>query len=214
MPETTTVTILFTDVVGSVELRTSRGDESAHKIMLAHFDLVRPYIERHSGQEVKTMGDSFMVSFESARSAIDCAVAVQRALTERNRANPDDQIHIRMGINTGEVIQEEGDLFGSTVDAAARVMSKAAGGQIFVPEAVRRAIGESEDVSIIDRGLFWLKGFPERWRLYEVLWGGQQAATAPRRANPLRGKRERACRAEKASRSGVRRPRRAGDDSG
>ena len=62
-----TVTILFTDIVGSTELRTGRGDASAQEILRAHFDLVRQQIERHSGQEVKTIGDSFMVAFGSAR---------------------------------------------------------------------------------------------------------------------------------------------------
>jgi class 3 adenylate cyclase/tetratricopeptide (TPR) repeat protein len=176
MTSTATVTILFTDVVGSVELRTSRGDESAHRILEAHSELVRQQIEEHSGQEVKTIGDSFMVSFESAQKGVDCAVAVQQALKEHNTAHPEEKVEVRIGLNTGKAIRQKGDLFGTTVDAASRVMSKAAGGQIFVPEAVRSAISEIKDISIVDRGLFWLKGFPDRWRLYEVLWGEQQAS--------------------------------------
>jgi len=70
MTSTATVTILFTDVVGSSQLRTSRGDESAHQIMRAHFELVRPYIERYSGREVKTMGDSFMDSGPASAGGI------------------------------------------------------------------------------------------------------------------------------------------------
>ena len=178
MTSTATVTILFTDVVGSSELRTSRGDESAHQIMETHFDLVRKQIEHHSGQEVKTMGDSFMVAFGSARSAVNCAVAVQQALAEHNHKAMEEQIHVRIGMNTGEAIEKEGDLFGSAVDAAARVMSKAAGGQILIPENTRDAIGAGEEVTLLDRGPFWLKGFPERWRLYEVLWHGDKISTA------------------------------------
>lgn len=178
MPDTTTVTVLFTDVIGSVELRTSRGDESAHRIMEAHFDLVRRQIEQCSGQEIKTIGDSFMVAFASARSAVNCAVAVQRALAEHNNANPDEQVQVRIGVNTGEAIQKEGDLFGAAVDAAARVMSKAAGGQILVSEHTRGVIGTGEDVVLLDRGPFWLKGFPERWRLYEVLWQEEKISTS------------------------------------
>jgi class 3 adenylate cyclase/tetratricopeptide (TPR) repeat protein len=178
MPDTATVTVLFTDVIGSVELRTSRGDESAHKMMEAHFELVRQQIEHHSGQEVKTLGDGFMVAFTSARSAVDCAVAVQQALTAHNLKATEEQVHVRIGLNTGEAIEKEGDLFGSTVDAAARVMSKAAGGQILIPENTRDAIGTAEDVALLDRGPFWLKGFPERWRLYEVLWHEEKISTA------------------------------------
>jgi class 3 adenylate cyclase/tetratricopeptide (TPR) repeat protein len=178
MTTTATVTILFTDVVGSSELRTSRGDESAHKMMEAHFELVRQQIEQCSGQEIKTIGDSFMVAFASARSAVNCAVAVQRALAEHNGANPDEQVQVRIGLNTGEAIEKEGDLFGAAVDAASRIMSKAAGGQVLVSEHTRGVIGTAKDVSLIDRGPFWLKGFPERWRLYEVIWHEDRISTA------------------------------------
>jgi len=65
-------------------------------------------------------------------------------------------------MNTGEAIEKDGDLFGSAVDAAARIMSKAAGGQILVSGSVRSVVGEEKSVAFMDRGPFWLKGFPER----------------------------------------------------
>ncbi len=179
MSTTSTVTVLFTDVVGSTQLRTTRGDEPAHRILQAHEELVRREIELCSGQEVKTIGDSFMVAFASARSAVDCAVAVQRAVEEHNKSNTDDQVQVRIGLNTGEAIREKGDLFGAAVDAAARIMSKAAGAQILVSGAVRSVVGEGKDITFIDRGPFWLKGFPERWRLYEVLWQEEKPSAIP-----------------------------------
>src|SRR3990172_574442 len=176
-----TVTIIFTDVVGSTALRTGRGDASAHQVLQAHFDLVRREIERHSGQEVKTIGDSFMVAFGSARRALECAIAVQRALEEHRRQHPEQAVHLRIGLNSGEVIQEQEDLFGAAVDAAARIKTKADGGQILVSETVRGLVGAAKEFEFIDRGRFRLKGFPERWRLYEVVWQEHQAAvsTAP-----------------------------------
>jgi tetratricopeptide (TPR) repeat protein len=147
-------------------------------MMEAHFELVRRQIEHHSGQEVKTMGDGFMVAFTSALRAVNCAVALQQALVEHNLSNPSEQVQVRIGLNTGEAIEKERDLFGSAVDAAARIMSKAAGGQILIPENTRDAIGAGEDVALLDRGPFWLKGFPERWRLYEVLWHEDRISTA------------------------------------
>jgi class 3 adenylate cyclase/tetratricopeptide (TPR) repeat protein len=174
-----TVTVLFTDVVGSTSMRTGRGDAAAQEIIHAHFDLVRQQIAQHSGQEVKTIGDSFMVAFASARKAVECAVAVQRALEEHNRQHPDQQIQVRIGLNTGEAIREEGDLFGSAVDAAARIMAKAEGGQILLSETVRGVLGRAKDVELVDRGRFRLKGFPERWRLYEVVWPEEAVAAAP-----------------------------------
>src|SRR3990172_5912396 len=176
MTSTTTVTVLFTDVVGSTDLRTSRGDAAALEIMHAHDDLVRQQIEQHSGQEVKTIGDSFMVAFGSARKAVDCAVAVQRALEEHNRRSPGQQVQVGIGLKTGEVVQEEDDLFGAAVDAAKRIESKAKGGQVLVSETVRAVIGSVKDLAFVDRGRFRLKGFPERWRLFEVVWQEETSA--------------------------------------
>jgi class 3 adenylate cyclase/tetratricopeptide (TPR) repeat protein len=174
-----TVTVLFTDVVGSTDLTTSRGDEAAQEILNAQRALVRQQVGEHSGHEVKGLGDGFMVAFASARKAVACAVGIQRALEEHNRSQHlDEQVLIRIGLNTGEVIQEEADLFGETVNAAARIAAKAKGGQILISEAVKVVLGRSPDAELVDRGRFRLKGFPERWRLFEVVWQ-EETATMP-----------------------------------
>ncbi|RJP20710.1 MAG: hypothetical protein C4520_11175 [Candidatus Abyssobacteria bacterium SURF_5] len=175
MTTTATVTVLFTDVVGSGELRTTRGERSAQQLLETHAELVRREIERHNGEEIKALGDGFMVAFGSARSGVECAVAIQRALGEHARQHPEQQVQVRAGLNTGEAIHEGGDLFGSAVDAAARIMSKAAGGQILISEHTRGVIGKLQDVAVVNRGPFWLKGFPDRWRLYEILWQEEKA---------------------------------------
>ena len=137
-----TVTVLFTDVVGSTDLTTRRGGEAAQAILRAQRELVRQQVKRHSGHEVKSLGDGFMVAFASARKAVACAVGIQRALEDRNRSQPlDEQVLVRVGLNTGEVIQEEADLFGETVNAAARVAGKAKGGQILVSEMAEALLG-------------------------------------------------------------------------
>lgn len=151
-------------------MRTGRGDAVAHRDIQRHADVVRQQVEAHSGRVVKTNGDEFMVAFDSARRAVDSAVAVQRALAEHNRRHPDQEVHIRIGINTGEAFVEGVDLFGAAVDAAKRVQAKAVGDQILVSEIVRGVVGASKDVEFVDRGRVRLKGFPERWRLYEVPW--------------------------------------------
>ncbi|MDP2949319.1 MAG: AAA family ATPase, partial [Chloroflexota bacterium] len=196
-----TVTILFTDVVGSTDLTTRRGDEAAQEILRAQRELVRHQIEAHAGREVKTMGDGFMVAFASARRAVACAVGIQRALqaglappegaassategaassaTEGAASSaPTEAIRVRIGLNAGEVVQEEADLFGAAVNAAARIAAKAEGDQILVSETVRALLGPAKDVQFIDRGRFRLKGFPERWRLYEVVWQEERPALA------------------------------------
>jgi hypothetical protein len=85
-----------------------------------------------------------------------------------------------MGLNTGEVVREQDDLFGETVNAAARIAAKAKGGQVLISEATKGVLGRAQDVQIVDRGRFRLKGFPERWRLFEVVWQEEPpASTAP-----------------------------------
>jgi class 3 adenylate cyclase/tetratricopeptide (TPR) repeat protein len=173
-----TVTVLFTDVEGSTDLTTRRGDEAAQEILRAQRELVRQQVEQHCGHEVKSLGDGFMVAFASARKAVACAVGIQWALEQHNRQHPDQQVQVRIGLNTGEAIQEEADLFGEAVNAAARIAAKAKGGQILVSETVRGVMGRAKDIELVDRGRFRLKGFPERWRLFEVVWQ-DETATAP-----------------------------------
>jgi class 3 adenylate cyclase len=91
--------------------------------------------------------------------------------------SPNEQVDLRIGINTGEAIPEDDDLFGSAVVAAQRITSKAQGGQILVSEVVRGVVGAATDIEFVERGRFQLKGFPRRWRLYEVPW--QAEASAP-----------------------------------
>ena len=176
MTTSTTVTVAYTDVVRSTELKTGRGDAPAHRVMQAHFGIIRGQIQQHGGREVKTLGDGFMVAFGSARSAVDWAVHVQRAIAQRKAQSSEEQLQVRIGINTGEAIPEDDDLFGSAVVAAQRITSKAQGGQILVSEIVRGVVGAPKDVEFVERGRFRLKGFPERWRLYEVPWETKTAA--------------------------------------
>jgi class 3 adenylate cyclase/tetratricopeptide (TPR) repeat protein len=165
-----TVTVLFTDVQGSTEMRNQKGDEAAGSILRAQEDLVRGQVEAHSGREVKALGDGFMVAFGSARRAVSCAIAIQTAIQQHNRAHPDQEVHLRIGLNSGEVSQHDGDLFGAAVNAAARVAAKAKGGEILVSGVVKQLAGKVANANFVDRGRFRLKGFDDRWQLFEVSW--------------------------------------------
>src|SRR5437870_10743139 len=178
-PPAGVVTVLFTDIVGSAALKTSQGDATAQELVRGHFDLLRQQVESHGGREVKTLGDGRTATVLSPRSALTSAIAMQRALADGNRTKPpEQQVQVRVGLNAGEAIREDGDLFGSTVDAAARICAKAAGGQILTSETVRGVVGATKDIQFADRGRFRLKGFPDRWRLVEVVW--QEEAPAAR----------------------------------
>ena len=166
-----TVTIVFTDVVGSTDLTTALGDTAAQEVMRAQRELVRQQIKSSGGFEVKGTGDGFMVAFQSSRRAVECAIAIQRAISDHNQRQPSGKrALVRIGMNAGEVIREDADMFGAAVNAAARVAAKAGGNQILVSETVKSLLGAAKDLQFADRGRFRLKGFPERWRLFEVIW--------------------------------------------
>lgn len=173
-----TLTILFTDLEGSTDLRVREGDTVANEVIHTHDELIRAQLELAGGVEAtRSLGDGFMGLFTSANQAIHAAVSIQKAIEEHNEAHPGIPISVRMGINSGDVTQLEGDARGTAVNAAARVAAKAHGGQILVSQIVNDLAGTLSDSRIVDRGLFWLKGFPDRWRLYEVLWRDRDAQT-------------------------------------
>jgi class 3 adenylate cyclase len=165
-----TLTFLFTDLVGSTDLRSKIGDEAADEVFLTHERLTRTKLEQSGALETKYRGDGFLVEFASARQAIDTAVAIQRAIEEHNHENPETPMKVRMGLNSGDVMQRSGESYGIAVHAASRIADKAQGGQILVSQIVRDLAGMLPKLRLADRGLFWLKGLPARWRLFEVLW--------------------------------------------
>jgi class 3 adenylate cyclase/tetratricopeptide (TPR) repeat protein len=165
-----TSTILFTDVEGSTQLRNRRGDQLADEILRAHEAMVRRQVQAWGGREAAFLGDGFILTFSSAQDGLRCARGIQRALEEHNRADPDRQVRVRIGLHHGETTERDGTVYGQAVHAAARIMSEAAGGQILASNLVRELCADEAN-AFNDRGLFWLKGFPERWRLYEVSWG-------------------------------------------
>ena len=130
-----------------------------------HERLTREALARHGGTEIKTDGDSFMASFASVTSGIECAIALQRAFAGRDG----EPLDVRMGLNAGEPIEDQGDLFGATVILAARIKDEAAAGDILVPEAVRGLLAGKGFV-FTDRGEFSPKGFEEPLRLFAVRW--------------------------------------------
>jgi class 3 adenylate cyclase/tetratricopeptide (TPR) repeat protein len=172
------LTILFSDVEGSTDLRTERGDAAAHRILRSHEDVVRRCVADHGGKEIKALGDGFMVAFVSIRKALECAVAIQQQLEERNVESPGEEVRVRIGVNFGEVTVEGDDLYGQAVNATARIAAKARGGEILVSDVVRQLAGSGPEFTFADRGRLRLKGFPERWHLHSVVYdaGGTPGA--------------------------------------
>jgi class 3 adenylate cyclase len=165
-----TFTLLFTDIEGWTRLAQLLGDQHAHKLLQEHDRILADCVARHSGRVVKYMGDSFMAVFPSATRALRCAVDIQRAFADHNRDHPETPLKVRVGLNSGESIEEGNDYFGTAVNVAARITHKARGGQILVSGVVRDLAGSVAEVAFRDAGRRQLKGIPGRQRLYEVLW--------------------------------------------
>ncbi len=161
-------TILFTDVEGSTALTQRLGDAKAREVLREHERMVREALKSHDGSEVKTMGDGFMASFSSATKALECSIAMQRAFAEHNEA-ADEPIRVRIGLNAGEPIAEDKDLFGTAVNLAARIAAKAEGGEILTSDTVRGLVAGKKFL-FADRGETAMRGFEDPVRLYELSW--------------------------------------------
>ena len=171
-------TVLFTDVEGSTALTDRLGDAKARNLLREHERIVREALKSPGGSEVKTMGDGFMASFSSATKALECAIAIQKAFDERNRslsAHPEalegraEPIKVRIGLNAGEPIAEDDDLYGTAVNLAARIAAQAKGGEILASEAVRQIVA-GKKFPFSDRGETTLRGFEDRVHVYQVSW--------------------------------------------
>ncbi len=161
-------TILFTDIVGHTAMTERLGDSKARELLREHERITRGELKSHGGSEVKTMGDGFMASFSSATEGLECAIAIQRAFAKHNES-ADEPILVRVGLNAGEPIAEDDDLFGSAVIAAARITAKAEGSEILTSDTVRGIVA-GKGFLFSDRGDVALRGFEDPMRLYEVSW--------------------------------------------
>jgi class 3 adenylate cyclase len=159
--------IMFTDIVDSTGMTARLGDARAVEMVRTHDSIVRRSLRETGGREVKHTGDGLMASFADAASATECARAVQRAIDAFNRESS-ETLRVRIGIHAGEPVEDSNDLFGSTVQRAARLCKAAAPSAIFISEEVRGAL--SSDTEVRPLGSKTLKGFPEPVPLYEVIW--------------------------------------------
>ena len=144
------------------------GDAKARAVLRNHERIVREALRAHGGAEVKAMGDGFMASFSSATRALECAIATQRAFAQHNET-AEEPMRVRIGLNAGEPIAEEEDLFGTAVNMAARIAAQAQGGEILASDVVRQLVA-GKGFLFADRGEVALRGFEDPVRLYEVRW--------------------------------------------
>ncbi len=180
-PADAVVTLLFTDLVGSTELLGELGDDEAERLRRMHFGLLRDVAAAYSGEEVKNLGDGLMVAFASAVNALSCAVGIQQAVHRYNTRKGEDRLQVRVGLNVGEPIRDEGDYFGTPVVVAKRLCDSAEGGQILASELLRALVGSRGDFRFRPLGAVALKGISEPLPTVDIEW---QAAAEHKVALP------------------------------
>jgi class 3 adenylate cyclase len=165
-----TLTLLVTDICRSTEMASRLGDQRWLGVLQTHNALVRDQIHRHHGTEVKAQGDGFLVTFTSARQAVLAAIGIQRAMAEYRRAHPEHQVEVRVGIHTGEVVEDHGDVIGQNVILAVRIADAAAPGEILVSSLTKDLTDAGGDLGYDEGREAELKGVSRAWRVHAVAW--------------------------------------------
>lgn len=162
-------TVLFTDIVESTSLTQKLGDDAAMEFLRVHDEIVRDALAGSKGREVKHTGDGIMASFVSAAAAVRCAAQIQRELARRAREQNNHPIKVRIGGAAGEPVERNNDIFGSTVQLAARLCSHAEPEQILVSSVVAElCIGKG--LTFRPLGEVSVKGFDRPVNVHAVDW--------------------------------------------
>lgn len=170
-------TILFTDIVESTALTQQMGDEAVMALLDLHDAVVRNALVGLGGREVKHTGDGIMASFSSAAAAVKCASQIQRDFARHEKNQHDHKLKVRIGAAAGEPVEQHQDLFGCTVQLAARLCAHASPEQILVSNALAElCLGKG--FSFQDVGELTLKGFDRPVRAHAVVWAGDAMAAA------------------------------------
>jgi adenylate cyclase len=157
------------DVVGYSRLMGADEEGTLASLRTLRRELIHPKFDQHKGRIVKTTGDGMLVEFASVVDAVRCAVEMQREMVVRNLGVPNDQrIEIRVGINLGDIIVEDGDIFGDGVNVAARLEALAEPGGICVSRVVRDQVRDKLDFSFDDMGEQAVKNIARPVRVFHV----------------------------------------------
>lgn len=195
-------TVLFSDIVGITSYFDRFGDVAGMRRLQTHNMLLFPVIEAHNGTVVKTIGDAIMATFERAEDAAQAAVHMQEALAAHNDnlSSEEQGIHVRIGLHSGQALVHEADVFGNTVNVAARICSLARGNEILVSSATHDGLAESARRASFHSNAE-LKGKAGTFTLFAVHWS--QEATVVTRDLVTQGSAASVASAGRARRSAV-----------
>jgi class 3 adenylate cyclase len=160
--------VMFTDIVGSIEMTVRLGDAAALELVRVHDALVRRGLVTHRGREVKHTGDGIMAAFDDVAHAVHAAADIQRHFSAYNRCAA-ESLSVRIGIHAGEPVADHNDLFGATVQLASRLCSEAEAAGIVVSGFVRD-LCDVDAAYFVALGERRLKGFSERVPVFRLEW--------------------------------------------
>ena len=163
------VVVMFTDIVGSTAMTHEKGNLAAQEVVRAHNRVVRDALGKTGGMEIKHTGDGIMASFEKVTDPLLATQQMQMMIEMHNQQNPDIPLKVKIGINAGRVVMEEKDLYGVTVQMAARIVDKAKADQIFVSDTVY-GMSKGGNWRFVKRGPYYLKGIDGPAYLQEYVW--------------------------------------------
>ncbi|MEP1426900.1 MAG: adenylate/guanylate cyclase domain-containing protein [Tateyamaria sp.] len=166
LPRSGIATIMFTDIADSTVIAETIGDVRWSAAVKSHVETVNQILVEHQGVLIKSLGDGTMSSFSSARTALLTAVALQRAMEEESS---EPQLQIRVGLHTGDLIEQDGDMFGTVVNKAARIAAVAHPDEIRLSDATKIMVGKA-DFTFSDPVTTTLKGLDGEHALYRLEW--------------------------------------------
>src|SRR5436309_7421440 len=177
-PERRLAAVLAADMVGYSRLMEVDETGTLARLKTHRIELIDPAIAKNRGRIIKTTGDGMLVEFHSVAEAVLCAAEIQRRMARRNTdVSPARWMQFRIGINLGDVIVEENDIFGDGVNVAARLEMLAEPGGICVSGAVRDQVGDRlDDITFVDLGEQSVKNIARRIRVYSIRIEAESAA--------------------------------------
>ncbi|MDH5188640.1 MAG: adenylate/guanylate cyclase domain-containing protein, partial [Rhodospirillaceae bacterium] len=163
------IVVMFTDIVGSTAMTHEKGNMGAQEIVRAHNKIVREALIKFRGKEIKHTGDGIMASFEDVTDSVNATAHMQRLIQLHNQNDPNTPLKVKIGTAMGSVVVEENDLYGVTVQMAARIVDKAGEGMNLVSDTVYGML-KGGTMQFIKRGPYLMKGIDGPAYLYEHVW--------------------------------------------